>query len=580
VASDVTVSGLFINGNVLTGDYLYADQDADIEENSVFQWYRADDASGTNNEAILGATDLAYQLESADISKYLRFGVVPEATSGSTPGVVNFSGWFGPVLSADAPLASASGTLVEGSLTTDVVTLTLTNTTFTTSSLTSGVLTLNNAPSGLQVDAVNWVSATEATVSFTYDATDFDDTIEDFSITISGSVLASSSSLTTNDLTITASLEVLEVNGTLAFGEVCIGAVSEAQTFQVSGTDLKAGTIAVAATFGFLFSEDEAGPYTESLELSHSGGDLAPVNVYVTFSPTFSDNYNNDIEVTSFGAPSQNQSVAAQGVNLPSVVSAPTDTSVTQNSASLGGTLSEIGCSAVVERGIYYSTTNGFANGSGTKVSEANGPYDLEAFSLAVNGLATGTTYYYKAFVRSADDTSFYSIQGTFVTLPIAAPTAVTATEEGDTSFLANWEAVAGAVGYALDVSTFETFGSSVVTPNQTLLNNTGSVTLPGWSQTNVTVSSGALSMITATSQLTSAAFNTTSYIGVTLNFDMRTFGGVTGDSNQVHIFISTDNGVTWSSLGIRTAAGSSLNPVASFSLASLIPEELVWIIF
>jgi hypothetical protein len=76
------------------------------------------------------------------------------------------------------------------------------------------------------------------------------------------------------------------------------------------------------------------------------------------------------------------------------------------------------GCipNSITERGIYYSTTNGFPDGSGTKVSET-GIFSTGAFTINVTGLSPNTTYYYKAFATNSSGTG-YSVQGTFNNLP------------------------------------------------------------------------------------------------------------------------------------------------------------------
>ncbi len=87
VAGTVTFTGTMIPGSTLTGSYLYSDAEGDPEGTSTFRWYRADNASGTNEVAITGATARTYILVSADAGKYVSFQVTPAASSGTTPGV-------------------------------------------------------------------------------------------------------------------------------------------------------------------------------------------------------------------------------------------------------------------------------------------------------------------------------------------------------------------------------------------------------------------------------------------------------------------------------------------------------------
>jgi hypothetical protein len=111
-ATSVSVSGTTTVGQTLTGTYTYTDADNDSEDTSstTFQWYRADDASGLNSAAISGATSNTYTLQAADDGKYIRFGVVPVAQTGTSPGEEAFSSWQGPVAnnSIAAPQANAA----------------------------------------------------------------------------------------------------------------------------------------------------------------------------------------------------------------------------------------------------------------------------------------------------------------------------------------------------------------------------------------------------------------------------------------------------------------------------------------
>ena len=567
VASDVVVSGLLNVTEVLAAAYLFTDVDSDDEGVSVYQWYRADDEEGTNSEAIPGANGLAYSLGIDDLSKYIRFGVTPFALSGSSPGEEATGEWIGPVLSQDAPAVTATGNLSEDSLNTATVTLTLVNDSFTTNSLAIENFSLNNAPSGLTINQVVWINSTEASVGFLYNDEDFDTDITNFSIAIDPVILVSNTALLSNDLTINAVEEILTLSGELYFDEVCTGQESETGEFIISGINLKSGNISIASLEGFTYSESIDGAYAATLDFVHAGGDLTAKTVFVKFSPVMVTDYSDSIEISGGGAPVVYQNTTASGVNFPSSVTAPASSAVNATQAFLGGNLTQTGCNDIIERGVFYSTVSGFEDGDGIKVSETADFFNAGAFNINVTGLATGTTYYFKAFVLGTDDVYFYTAQASFTTLPIAEPIAVDASDITVNSFSANWEAVTGAVSYQLDVSTFPDFGSYTVNPNQTLLSNTGVLGMPNWSETAVTVSSGALSMISPASQLITAPFNLVSYSGVELSFLIRTFGGVTGNSNQVVISISTDNGQNWAVLGTTTAAGSSLNPVTPYSL-------------
>jgi len=119
VATNVDFSGLLIDNQTLTGSYTYSDNESDTEGTSTFQWYRADDASGTNQIAISGETDITYVLTSDDVNKYISFEVTPIAQTGTTSGIPVKSAYQGSIINNAAPTASnvsISGDLNQGKI--------------------------------------------------------------------------------------------------------------------------------------------------------------------------------------------------------------------------------------------------------------------------------------------------------------------------------------------------------------------------------------------------------------------------------------------------------------------------------
>lgn len=101
---------------------------------------------------------------------------------------------------------------------------------------------------------------------------------------------------------------------------------------------------------------------------------------------------------------------------------APTPVSITSNSAIPGGVISSDGNAFITQRGVCYSTTteptisnSRTSNGTGT------GSYDSP-----LSGLASGTTYYARAYATNLAGTS-YGNEISFKTLAISAPTISTA---------------------------------------------------------------------------------------------------------------------------------------------------------
>ncbi|MDD3270265.1 MAG: hypothetical protein PHX14_13185, partial [Syntrophomonadaceae bacterium] len=85
-ASEVRIEGDAQVGQVLSGTYVYYDPDGDSEGQSLFKWYRADDAEGANKVEIPGANEVSYIVLAEDTGKYIFFEVRPVAGSGISEG--------------------------------------------------------------------------------------------------------------------------------------------------------------------------------------------------------------------------------------------------------------------------------------------------------------------------------------------------------------------------------------------------------------------------------------------------------------------------------------------------------------
>lgn len=246
-----------------------------------------------------------------------------------------------------------------------------------------------------------------------------------------------------------------------SFGNQCINGIYGPYSFTISGSSLTTDPITLAALSGFTYSESETGTYTSTLSITQGGGSYGPTPVYVKFSPTAVQSYNGDIAVGGGGASSINRSVTGSGINTAPTVTTPTSTNLTATTATLGGNITVVGCADVTERGIYWSTTNGFANGTGTKVSETPGPYTTGVFTIPVTGLPQGSTVYFKAFATSTVG-SAYTTQASFTTIkdePSNHATAFSANQGSPSysSIIVTWTDATGTVlpdGYLIKAST------------------------------------------------------------------------------------------------------------------------------
>jgi hypothetical protein len=118
-------------------------------------------------------------------------------------------------------------------------------------------------------------------------------------------------------------------------------------------------------------------------------------------------------------------------VEAPPVIDSPSSASVTNVAAVLGGNVTNINNSNVTERGVYYSTTDGFTiPGTAVKKSQTAGPYGVEVFTVSTDPLSSGTPYYFKAFATNAYGTT-YTTQATFTTAPATYTVEITSTPTG-----------------------------------------------------------------------------------------------------------------------------------------------------
>jgi hypothetical protein len=82
VAKNVTITGTAKTGVTLEGDYDYEDPDGDAEGESIYKWYRSENADGTDLEEIASNTK-TYTLKIEDGGYYIFFEVTPVDVRGA-----------------------------------------------------------------------------------------------------------------------------------------------------------------------------------------------------------------------------------------------------------------------------------------------------------------------------------------------------------------------------------------------------------------------------------------------------------------------------------------------------------------
>ncbi|HEX9827435.1 MAG TPA: hypothetical protein VGA80_12630 [Flavobacteriaceae bacterium] len=95
IASNVTINGTVEANLEVSASYIYSDAENDPESGTTFQWYVADDATGTNETAISGATNVNYTISIDYENKFIAVGITPKASSGNSPGDEVKSAYFG-----------------------------------------------------------------------------------------------------------------------------------------------------------------------------------------------------------------------------------------------------------------------------------------------------------------------------------------------------------------------------------------------------------------------------------------------------------------------------------------------------
>lgn len=159
-------------------------------------------------------------------------------------GTTNIGSAFAYTAPTTPALTIASSALSELTLNGAQVSVTLSNTAFIDGTLSGANFTLNNAPSGTSVNSVTYNSATNATVTLTFNGTDFDANVSNFSITVAGSELTTGSPVTSNTLTITAITEVVPTLTTTAISGTTSIAASSGGNISSDG----GGTASAAVT--------------------------------------------------------------------------------------------------------------------------------------------------------------------------------------------------------------------------------------------------------------------------------------------------------------------------------------------
>ena len=243
------------------------------------------------------------------------------------------------------------------------------------------------------------------------------------------------------------------------FGNVCTTGASNFATtsFTLNGFYLDASDLSVASASSELsFSTSENGTYSNPLAVAHTSPTMTGQVVWVKFSPTATGAFSGTVAITGGDLASAfNVTATGTGINTPATVTTGAIIGIAVGGAVAGGTASA-GCSPIIANGIEYSTASDFSG-----AIQVPG-----AFPVTLTTLSPNTLYYVRAYATDSSLAGIvYGTSASFTTLGLTtAPVATAATSVGAASFVANWEAVAGAESYLLDVSTNPNFVGALTT--------------------------------------------------------------------------------------------------------------------
>ncbi len=404
-------------------------------------------------------------------------------------------------------------------------------------------------------------------------------------------VVTAQDAVTTKTYTVTvtraaAGVPTVSVTASLPdFGAVCINTTTSANSFTIDGANLDGSNITLAALTGFTYCETIGGTYTTTLSFSYTAPGFTGKVIYVKFNPTAIQSYNGNISLSGGGlAASLLIPVTGSGVNTAVSVTTGGSSAVTPTSGTAAGIISVTGCAAITAYGIEYSTTSGFADGTGTKVNATN--LSAGNFSVNLTGLAPNTRYYYKAYATTDGGATFsYGTQQAFTCLPLPVPMSI----QPGLSYTQNFSDVGTWGDFFTSGNGANHFGGLSANATGTIpdgIKITASTT--NFNGSNFTSSGGVHRFIDATTPTQSIIFlstgspdNTTSaaldfymdFTGVnagTLSFDYATINNSTGDRNGSFRVYTTTDGITFTELTFASVLNFTNNVPISGSKTNI----------
>lgn len=223
----------------------------------------------------------------------------------------------------------------------DSIDLVITGGNFVQSNVTTQYITASGV-AGLTVESVSYVNSTHVTVNLAWDGTDYD---ADQTLTINVTSMAyvqGTVTLTKNFTIVARNEQILGAEASLDFGTVAAGEHSY-NNFDFYALTL-IGNATVTAPSGWMVSETDGGPWTQSVTVSpDASGNIADSGsqkvIYIEFNPTASQSYGGNLTITSAGATTVNVALSGTGAD-PSITLSGTANEGSENGAHAVVTLS------------------------------------------------------------------------------------------------------------------------------------------------------------------------------------------------------------------------------------------------
>ena len=258
--------------------------------------------------------------------------------------------------------------------------------------------------------------------------------------------------------------------------DTVLGTPSDAQTFTVEGTDLD-DNIWLEAPDGFELSLDDT-DYDTELYIETEDGAVEETTVYVRLTGADAGTFSGNIEITSDDATTRTKAVSGEvlgpEITLSAAALVPFSTVCGEASDSQSFTVEGENLSD----DILVEAPAGF------EVSLDDDDYDDYAIIEADDGVVEETTVYVRLTgaavgtpsgnIEVSSDNATTQNKAVSGSVGLAAPVADEASNILSDGFTANWDAVSGATGYRLDVSTFEDFCEGEGEGGDNLLENPG----------------------------------------------------------------------------------------------------------